>query len=427
MHRLLVKRLIPFLLGLTISFVTNAEPADSLKKNFPRICNVNFGAPQLYDKPDVIAKLARADMALIGFYRNWESDHNRGSGVMRRTVQNIKALNQDILIGQYTVLNASPDTRKKTPDIDKSQKIEAMDWWVRGAMGEKLQWTNQYGKFDVNFTKYAPVDSEGKRYPEWLAERDYDYFFSNVPEFDIWYLDNVFPQPKIKLANWTRGNGLSLQTAASVQQVYRAGHLAEWKAIRALNPDILLLGNVDQDAYATPEYSGQLNGALLEALMGLRWSTEHKKGWFTMMERYHNAFAHLREPKLVVFNVHGKLQDYQAMRFGLSSALMNDGFFSYSELGGSYRSIPWFDEYDIDLGKPIEAPQRKPWRNGVYRREFEKGVVFVNPSAEDVLLDNEEKLFRFSGKQAPDINNGEYVGDRFNLPARDGVIFLKVN
>lgn len=400
--------------------------AGAINDHFPRICNLNIGGPAYYDKPEVIARLAKADLTLLGFYRTWEADHKPHKGAMRATVQKIKALNPAILIGQYTVLNEAPDASNPTPDSDKSQKIDAMDWWIRGAFGEKLQWTQLYGKYDVNFTQFAPADAEGKRYPEWLAQRDYQTYFAKVPEFDIWYLDNVFAKPRVPLANWKRDQGLSLQSADNVQNAFRAGHVKEWRAIRSLKPDILLLGNVDKTAYATPEYSGQLNGALLEALMGLRWSVESRQGWAAMMQTYHEAFNHLRPPKLVIFNVHGAANDYRQMRFGLASSLLNDGYFSYSVKDDNYKAVAWFDEFDINLGRPVQGPQASAWQNGVYRREFEKGVVFVNPGNSPVSVSNNQNLVRITGKQAPQINNGQVLGASFSVPARDGIIALKI-
>ncbi|OAI13770.1 hypothetical protein A1359_11695 [Methylomonas lenta] len=421
--KLQVTLAISYILGVFLSGFVCANTID----NYPKICNLNIGAPVYYDQPSVIQQLAKADITLLGFYRNWESDRKRLPGSMRSTVQKIKAFNPDILIGQYTILNEAPDGSQASPDSDKAEKINEMDWWVEGLFGQKMQWTKKYGKYDVNFTMFSSLDADGRRYPEWLAARDYDVYFSKVPEFDIWFLDNVFGQSKIALANWSNSTDIQLQTAGSVQTAYRAGHLAEWQAIRSINPNILLIGNVDGVAYETQEYSNQLNGAVLEAMMGLKWSTETLKGWPAMMQRYHNAFAHLLAPKLVVFNVHGKLNDYQLMRFGLTSTLMNDGLFSYSELNGNYRAVPWFDEFDIDLGQPLESPQLSPWQSGIYRRAFEKGVVFVNPTNKAVSVPNKLNLVRLKGKQVPATNNGKSVGASINLPARDGLILLKSN
>lgn len=415
--------LICFLALLNTSIVA-ANTALPIHSNFPLICNLNIGAPSLYDKPDVINQLAKADITLLGFYRTWELDQKRLPGAMRATVQKIKAKNPNVLIGQYTVLNEAPDGTQLSPDQDKADKINAMDWWVRGVFGQKLQWTKKYGKYDVNITMFSQPDEKGFRYPEWLAERDYNTFFAKVPEFDIWYLDNVLGQPKISLANWTNNENNSMQSAASIQTAYRAGHVAEWQAIRQLKPEILLVGNVDYFSYATPEYSNQLNGIVLEAMMGLKWSTEKLKGWPVMMQRYHGAFEHLRSPKLVIFNVHGKINDYQLMRFGLTSALMNNGYFSYSELNGNYRSIPWFDEFDIDLGQPLDGPQTAPWQNGVYRREFTNGLVLVNPTQSSRTVTVGPGFMRIKGKQAPAVNNGKSVGT-VTLGSRDGLVLVR--
>lgn len=397
--------------------------AATLSNDYPRICNLNIGAPTVYDRTDVIAKLAKGDMTLIGFYRTWEADNKRQPGAMRSTVKKIKLKNPNLFIGQYTILNEAPPIKDLGPDKDKSEKIEQMNWWVRGINNELVQWTNKYGKYDVNITEYTMPDSNGKRYPQWLAERDYKAFFAKVPEFDIWYLDNVFELPGIPLAKW---GDKGLESAWGIQTSYRQGHLSEWEAIKSLKPDILLIGNAGAFALNTPEYADKLNGVVLEALMGLSWSTEKLKGWPAMMTRYHEAFSKIIDPKLVVFNVHGKVNDYQTMRFGLASAMMNDGLYSYSVLDDSYRSIPWFDEFDVSLGKPLQGPQITANADGTFSREFEKGVVYVNPTSKAVTISPSVSLVRFLGKQAPAINNGKVIGSSFTLPARDGIVLLKV-
>jgi hypothetical protein len=422
MKLLICQRVLFFLGCFVLSGISVAYSATSLD-DYPRICNLNIGAPTIYDRPDVISNLSKADMVLMGFYRTWESDNKRPLGAMRSTIKKIKLINPNILVGQYTILNEAPPITDKGPDSDKSAKIEKMDWWVRGISGDKMQWTNKYGKYDVNITEYATADVNGKHYPEWLVERDYKSYFSKVPEFDIWYLDNVFELPGIPLAKWDQQN---LTSAWNIQTAYRKGHLAEWNAIRALNPNILLIGNVGNFALATQEYSGQLNGVVLEALMGLSWSIETSKGWPAMMQRYHEAFNLIIDPKLVVFNVHGKINDYQAMRFGLASALMNNGLFSYSVINDSYRSIPWFDEFNVSLGKPLQGPQINANADGSFSREFANGMVYVNPTSKAIVVKPSVALTRITGKQAPSVNNGKAVGSEFTLPARDGIILLKV-
>jgi len=39
----------------------------------------------------------------------------------------------------------------------------------------------------------------------------------------------------------------------------------------------------------------------------------------------------------------------------------------------------WFDEFNFDLGYPIQARQEAQWSQGVWRRDFDNGIVLVIP------------------------------------------------
>jgi hypothetical protein len=62
-------------------------------------------------------------------------------------------------------------------------------------------------------------------------------------------------------------------------------------------------------------------------------------------------------------------------------------------------SLEWYPEYDLDLGGYVEPPKPDAsaywdpkWK--VFRRDYEKGIVLVNPSAEPVSIPRLEKSFR---------------------------------
>jgi hypothetical protein len=184
------------------------------------------------------------------------------------------------------------------------------------------------------------------------------------------------------------------------------------------------MGNADNDL-SYPEYKDKLQGAFLEAMMGKKWSLYNKEGWQPMMERYHAIFDNLAAPRIVAFNVAGDPHDYRFLRFALASSLMNNGYFSFTDSKKEYSSVSWFDEYDVNLGKPRSPPQTKPWRDGVYRRQFEHGLVFVNPTGERKRISVEEGYAHFRGKQAPEVNNGKPVRTLM-LEAGDGVLLVKV-
>lgn len=68
------------------------------------------------------------------------------------------------------------------------------------------------------------------------------------------------------------------------------------------------------------------------------------------------------------------------LRALLASCLLADGYFSFTDKSRGYSSVPWFEDYELELGKAITAPPDAPWRDGVWRRDFERGVALVNPT-----------------------------------------------
>jgi chitodextrinase len=83
---------------------------------------------------------------------------------------------------------------------------------------------------------------------------------------------------------------------------------------------------------------------------------------------------------------------WQTLWYALGSFLLgkndtlNNAYFGFFGNGGSYNRIWWYDEYDkIDLGRAL-GPYTVTAIGGVniYSREFEKGYVYVNPTASNV-------------------------------------------
>ena len=158
--------------------------------------------------------------------------------------------------------------------------------------------------------------------------------------------------------------------------------------------------------------------------MGESWSVEAWAGWTAMMQRYRGLMANTRPPHLVVFNVHGSPTNYQFFRYAYASCLLDDGYFSFSDISVGYSSVPWFDEYDHKLGAPLTAPPTAAWQNGVWRRDFQLGMVLVNPSLTAVTVALEPGFHRFTGIQAPSINNGGATTS-VTLAPKDGIVLLR--
>ena len=408
---------------LLLAAVLLAAASMGRADTFPRLMGMNIGAKH-YEDARYQEALARLDVAILGFYRGWNPAGYAASptAAMRKVAQAIKARNPRILLGQYTVLNEAYDDGRDAATLDLRDKLHAQQWWLRDAAGRKVQWTAQYATWEINLTTWAKPDARGLRWPEWLAERNHAVYFRDVPEFDIVFLDNVMSPPRVK-GDWDADGANDDPHDPKILAAHHAGHLAHWRRLRGLRPGLLLLANTDNDL-ANPLWRGQLDGAFLEGLMGEHWSIEARGGWGAMMQRYRAVMRHTKPPKLVGFNVHGNPTDYRLFRYAYASCLLDDGHFSFTDRSRGYSSVPWFDEYEHRLGRALSQPPVASWREDVWRRDFEHGVVLVNPGSAARTVELEPGLRRLAGNQDSAVNDGAAVS-RLRLPPKDGIVLRR--
>ena len=386
---------------------------------YPKVMAMNIGNSVSYGDAKYQAEMARADALILVFWPKW-GEYKYGPLAVSNVVNNIKNINPNILIGQYTNLNESTGI-EDTPNMDKAIKIGSENWWLQDVMGNRLQWITSYKAWDINITDYTRPDVNGMRYSEWLAQRNFLLLFKNNPRIDFWYLDNSLSKSPVDKADWKQDRTTQNASDSEIAKAYRLGHVRYWQAIKQYQPNTLLMGNSDD--LSSQEYSKKLNGAFFEAAIGKSYSVEKWKGWEAMLQRYYAHMENTLDPHMVGFNVWGKVTDFQRMRYGLATCLLNDGYFSYTDEEKGYASVPWFDEYDVKLGQPIEKPPTKPWQNGVYRRKYENGMVLVNPTLFPKEISVETGYKRFLGVQAKDVNNGMQVGS-IVLNSKDGLILV---
>lgn len=418
------KMLIVLLVAIaSVTDTTSVAAAGLDQHSYPRIMGMNIAGPSYYDTPEYQRQLSKPAIVILGFYEGWGKGRKGTSE--RDVVLSLKRENPTLLIGQYTVLSewkATNDPRNSRPEVSK--KLDVEDWWLRDSRGDQKQWTSRYGAWDINITEWSKPDHNGDRYPEWLAKKDYETFFQPVPEFDIWYFDNAVSRPPVKRADWDGDGKDDSRDDPRIAAAHRKGQVVHWETARRLHPKVLFIGNSDD--VSSPEFSGKLQGVFMEGVIGTSYSTEgqNEKGWDAMMERYRKALKHTAPPHIIGFNVHGKKDDYQRMRYGLASCLLDDGYFSYTDESVGYGSVPWFDEYDSNLGMPIDPPSSSPWGNGVYRRTYQNGIVLVNPDLESKTVTIDKGYRRIQGTQAPQVNDGSDVTS-ITLNGKDGIILVK--
>jgi hypothetical protein len=316
------------------------------------------------------------------------------------------------------------------PGLEK--KIEDQGWWAYKTGSSLTRVLSDYGKetYILNITPYAKPDKDGLRFNTWFAQYVAEQVGKPSPGIAGLYTDNVFWKPR-RDADWNGDGKIDSQSDPKVQKWFREGYAQYIDTLRKLMPGKLQIANVadwGEPAAVLTEYEGKFNGGILEGMIGKDYSRENQSnGWQIMMDRYRKTMKALAPPKLAIFQMSGNPKDYQAFRYGLTSCLMDDGYFAFNDEAKHYHGVPQFDEYDAKLGRAVSPPPTKAWSNGVYRRDFENGIALVNPKgngARDVTL--EADFVALKGTQAPAVNSGKTLR-KVHLADRDGIILMRKN
>ncbi|CEK12960.1 hypothetical protein CWRG_00289 [Chthonomonas calidirosea] len=110
--------------------------------------------------------------------------------------------------------------------------------------------------------------------------------------------------------------------------------------------------------------------------------------WQLQMNR---LLALIRADKIVICQSYIRDSDYDARWFVMGSYLLIKGRHTYINMFDT-STLSWYPEYTISLGAPLSEPARTisadwdvAW--GVYRRDFARGMVLVNPDTRPVKID----------------------------------------
>ena len=396
------------------------------RPGFPRTGSLNIAAPQDYDDASYQQKLARVDMAVLSYWPGWNDTRRM---TMEQVLRNIKAMNPDTKIFLYQ--NSMQVDGNSASVQQLRQKADQMRWWAypSGTSGGRILTTfaakNNKEIYVTNTTLFTPRDSSGYQWWEYHARWVVTNYYKPNPSIAGVFEDNVFWRPRVD-ADWNRDGVTDAKTGPNAGKWLREGYRQRFALMHQLMPGKYIIGNVadwgKKDAVLT-ELSGTLDGGVMEGILGTSYSPEKWGSWTEMMRWYRKTMAAIRDPKLVMFDQHGDAGDYQAMRYGLASCLLDDAYFAFSSNG--YGNVNTFDEYDADLGQAVSPPSLTPWQKGVYRRDFENGIALVNPRGNGpVEVELETEFKHIAGKQAPAVNNGQTTR-KVQLKDRDGIILLR--
>jgi hypothetical protein len=411
----------------TLLLAFSASAADS--PPFPRLAGVNNGAPQNYWEPAYQAKLAKLNWSLLAVWVNWGATADT---TMEQVVRNIKAINPDTRVFLYeNPMEVAEGNAAASVVFEKNDK---MKWWAyeKGSTGPYV--LSLYGKqtqraqYQVNNTLFTPKDSSGYQQWEWHARWVVQQFYKPNPSIDGFFEDNVFWRPRVD-ADWNRDGVTDSKDSPQSGKWLREALAKRFALLHTLMPGKLMIGNITDwgnSKSELTEYDQALNGGLIEGIIGKHYSVETWSSWAEMMRWYRKTMAAVAEPKLVAFHQVGSVTDYKTMRYGLASCLLDNGYYAFSDETKGYSGVPWFDEYDFKLGKAVKPPAIVEWQKGVYRRDFENGIVLVNPKGNGTVeVTLEEDFRRLTGKQDPAVNNGALTR-KVVLQDRDGIILKRV-
>jgi hypothetical protein len=309
-----------------------------------------------------------------------------------------------------------------------------MKWWAfpRGGDGDALK--SPFGQrtdkpnYLINTTLYTPRDSSGYQHWEWHARWVVQQYYKPNPSIDGFFEDNVFWKPRVDV-DWNRDGVTDGKDSPQAGKWLREGYRKRFELLHNLMPGKLMIGNVadwGRSSAVLTELDQTLNGGVIEGILGADYSPETWSSWTEMMRWYRKTMAAVAEPKLVAFHQIGSPTDYKSLRYGLASCMLDNGYHAFTDPAKGYSGVVWFDEYDSKLGQAVMPPVTTAWQKGVFRRDFENGIVLVNPKgngAVEVTL--EEDFRRLLGKQAPTVNNGQLTR-KVLLQDRDGIILKRV-
>jgi len=210
-----------------------------------------------------------------------------------------------------------------------------------------------------------------------------------------------------------------------VNREYQKGMVQILKSTRELlGPDAIVFGNPGVEWSSDSPYWDYANGHMQENALGtMSWSSHDFSRIWDIYQR--NMQKPAPPPRMHWIAVDTDQQEYnnvkpdlppadlQRMRFGLAITLLGDGYFGFDEGDGLHGQLWWFPEYDADLGSAKGTAQMRD--DGTWLREFDNGVVVVNPTDKDSTVEF-PTIYK-------DVSTG-ISSSHFVVAPEDGRIFL---
>jgi hypothetical protein len=177
---------------------------------------------------------------------------------------------------------------------------------------------------------------------------------------------------------------------------------------------------------------------MYEKIMGAGFSDWQQFGWSVVLANLKTYQAACVAPKRVIATWAGVtgVNEFKLMRLALCATLMTDAYAHILNSSYSSEYPTWYDEYDAELGDPIDAVPSAPLTANVWGRKYANGYVLVNVGSSQVTDPLNSTTYtglpagvykRLTGTQDPTVNSGATVtGAGVAIPSWDGRVLLCV-
>lgn len=340
----------------------------------------------------------------------------------------IRRLNPKIIILAYlTSQEILNEINGYTPAYLRQHLNEQIieGWILKDSTGRNIvNWPQTHM---LNLTDAAPVNFLGEHFNDYLPR----FVNEEIKASGLWdgiFYDNIWGDVAwINKGDLDLNNDGQAEDTTTANVLWSAGVKKMLATTRSLvGPDFIIVGNgrVYQD------YQPLLNGAMLENFPS---SWENGGTWAGSMKTYLSLPTLNRQPLTSIINVYKQNQlDYQSMRFGLTSTLLGNGFYSFDYDVSSHNQTWWYDEYDVNLGPAQGAAFNllkggQDMQAGLWRRDFKHGLVLLNSTdQEQRFTSDREDLEKITGTQNPLFNTGQKI-NYLKIAPQDGLILWKRN
>ncbi|MFA5359349.1 MAG: glycosyltransferase [Patescibacteria group bacterium] len=382
-----------------------------LKDNFPKIANY-YLQPLVPEQH--ISELSKYDLLVLDA-EVAELDPD--------LLPNIKAVNNQEKIFAYV-----PSQSVNTEGIGEwsqyreknYQAVNNGNWWLRDS-------ANNIISFDKTWPtiKIVDVGSGWKSYlpnfvkNEVLSNDGWDGIFYDMVSLNLNWLNNG----DIVIANQNL-NGKVNMTALNQYWTKNMNELLT-DTKNKISP-LPLIVNLDIAGSCQNRTDGEMMENFPSKWLG-------SDGWSKLMNVYLNnnneKYAYIINSNSNNLNLP---DNYRNMRFGLTSALLGDGYFSYDQGDQNHGQVWWYDEFNVNLGHAESKAYNLLDMNngtikaGLWRRDFENGIVINNSTpVEQIYIFSKEEFEKIKGTQDVVVNSGEKI-NWFKLKPNDGFVALKI-